>query len=251
MFYKMTYVNFILLLLGISIIGVRSEKGCVALDTVSFDKILSKFKAVLVKFDTVFPYGSKQEAYEAVCSASRVITELLVTEVSVKDYGDKENLDLAEKFGVKKNDYPVVKLFINGKEAYTFRPQKDEDWDEKNLKNFIRAKSGVYIGLDGCYEDFDNLALNFTVSTTKEERQKYLNKAQEILRSTNSLHKQKAGEVYVKYMKKFMEIGDKFINQEEKRIKTITEEAKIHITKRREFDHKINILNSFKIRDEL
>ncbi|XP_039295988.1 endoplasmic reticulum resident protein 29 [Nilaparvata lugens] len=247
----MIYFNCVLLLLGISAIGVHSEKGCIALDTVSFDKILSKFKAVLVKFDAVFPYGSKQEAYESVCSASRVITELLVTEVSVKDYGDKENLDLAQKFGVHKNDYPVVKLFINGQEAHTFRVKDDREFNEKNLKNFIRAKSGVYIGLDGCYEDFDNLALNFTVSTTKEEKQKYLEKAEFILRSTNSLHKQKAGEMYVKYMKKSLLEGDKFINQEENRIKTITEQGKIHITKRREFDHKINILNSFKIKDEL
>ncbi|NEU33270.1 hypothetical protein GN156_21495, partial [bacterium LRH843] len=136
---------------------------------------------------------------------------------------DKENLDLAQKFGVHKNDYPVVKLFINGQEAHTFRVKDDREFNEKNLKNFIRAKSGVYIGLDGCYEDFDNLALNFTVSTTKEEKQKYLEKAEFILRSTNSLHKQKAGEMYVKYMKKSLLEGDKFINQEENRIKTITE----------------------------
>jgi endoplasmic reticulum protein 29 len=36
-------------------------KGCIALDTLTFDKMLKRFRVSLVKFDVAFPYGDKQE----------------------------------------------------------------------------------------------------------------------------------------------------------------------------------------------
>lgn len=40
---------------------------------------------------------------------------ILVSEVAVKDYGDKENVNLAQKYNVVKEDYPVLLLFKDGK----------------------------------------------------------------------------------------------------------------------------------------
>jgi endoplasmic reticulum protein 29 len=45
------------------------------------------------------------------------IPELLVGEVGIKDYGEKENDDLAKRFNVAKDDFPVAVLFVYGKDG--------------------------------------------------------------------------------------------------------------------------------------
>ena len=41
--------------------GADNCKGCIALDTLTFDKVLKHFKVSIVKFDVAYPYGEKQE----------------------------------------------------------------------------------------------------------------------------------------------------------------------------------------------
>ena len=99
-------------------------KGCTPLDTASFDKLLSKFKVSVVKFDVAYPYGDKHEEYAKFSLAAAEVEDLFVGEVGIKDYGDKDNTDLAERFKVKKEDFPVVilfKVFDNGKIAEKHR----------------------------------------------------------------------------------------------------------------------------------
>ena len=77
-------------------------KGCTPLDNLSFDKLLSKFKVSIVKFDVAYPYGDKHEEFGKFSLAAAEVEDLFVGEVGIKDYGDKDNADLAERFGVKK-----------------------------------------------------------------------------------------------------------------------------------------------------
>ena len=94
------------------------------MDTASFDKLLSKFKVSVVKFDVAYPYGDKHEEYAKFSLAAAEVEDLFVGEVGIKDYGDKDNTDLAERFKVKKEDFPVVilfKVFDNGKIAEKHR----------------------------------------------------------------------------------------------------------------------------------
>ena len=69
-------------------------------------------KVSLVKFDVAYPYGDKHEEFAKFSKAAAEDENLFVAEVGIKDYGDKDNADLAERFNVKKEDYPVVILFI-------------------------------------------------------------------------------------------------------------------------------------------
>lgn len=88
-----------------------SCKGCVELDSLTFDKIIPKFDYSIVKFDISYPYGEKHEQFEEFSKAAAEVSDLLVGEVGVKDYGDKDNEDLAIRFNVKTDKFPVIKLF--------------------------------------------------------------------------------------------------------------------------------------------
>lgn len=64
-----------------------SCKGCVELDTLTFDKVVSSFDHAVVKFDISYPYGEKHEQFEEFSSAVGDVKNLLVAVVGVKDYG--------------------------------------------------------------------------------------------------------------------------------------------------------------------
>ena len=51
---------------GIWQVSATNCKGCTPLDVLSFDKIVDKFQASLVKFDVPFPYGDKQDVFAKV-----------------------------------------------------------------------------------------------------------------------------------------------------------------------------------------
>jgi len=144
-------------------------KGAVTLDSWTFDKMISKFKASLVKFDITYPYGEKEDEYGKVAESSRFSPDLLVSEVGVQDYGEKENADLAERFGVSKDDFPVIKLFVHGKsEPYTFTGNVKAD----EIKNFIKQYSHVRLVLDKCLPQFDELSERFMSSEKKKNKWK-------------------------------------------------------------------------------
>lgn len=88
--------------------------GCLELDELTFDKVLSKFSTVLVKFDIAYPYGEKHENF-AKFAADNTVNQpnFAVAVVGIKDYGDKENSNLGERFKIG-DKYPVIKLFRNG-----------------------------------------------------------------------------------------------------------------------------------------
>lgn len=99
---------------------------------------MSKFKATIVKFDIQYPYGDKQDEYGKLAQSLKGTDDVLVAEVGVQDYGDMENKDLADKFSVKKDDFPVVKLFLNGDLENPIQYPSDADFTADNLKQFVR-----------------------------------------------------------------------------------------------------------------
>ena len=129
-------------------------KGCTPLDMYSFDKLLSKFKVSIVKFDVAYPYGDKHEEFAKFSLAAAETDDIFVGEVGIKDYGDKDNTELAERFQVKKDDYPVVILFVRDEKSGKLTDFRfDDDFKSDNLKTFLRQKSGIYLPRPGCLEE--------------------------------------------------------------------------------------------------
>lgn len=134
-------------------------------------QIVPKFKAVVVKFDVAFPYGEKHDEFAKVAAATKDATDLLVAEVGVKDFGNKDNADLAKRFDVKKDDYPSVLLFVQGKtEPFKFITETDADFTSDNIKRFIKKKTDIYLGLPGCVEKLDKLAEEFKSASEKDRK---------------------------------------------------------------------------------
>ena len=82
-------------------------KGCTNLDSVTFDKISSKFDVSLIKFDNYHCYtgGPEYATYKQVALELSNINNLLVAEVQLKEGGGKKNDDLAERYDIPKDYY--------------------------------------------------------------------------------------------------------------------------------------------------
>jgi endoplasmic reticulum protein 29 len=103
--------------------------------------------------------------------------DILLAEVGVRDYEEKENQDLADRCGVKRDDFPALKLFLNVKVdnpiIYT-----DKDFKVDNIKNFLKQKSGIKILLESCLEELKKLLADAKAKAnalTKENEKKWAN----------------------------------------------------------------------------
>lgn len=236
-------------IIGSSVSIAEDCKGCVPLDSYSFDKVVSKFKAAVVKFDVAFPYGDKHEQFGKVAAATKDSQDLLVAEVGVKDFGNKDNADLAKRYNIKKGDFPVVLLFLQGEtEPLRFIAEEDADFTADNIKRFVKSKSAVYLGLPGCVEQLDRLAEEFKTSA-ESDRQEILNKAK-VFEKTLPEAQRAAAKVYVKTMERILERGDIFVQTEQTRLEGLLK-GKLSDEKKRTMEERRNILQSFTYRDEL
>ncbi|XP_014229298.1 endoplasmic reticulum resident protein 29 [Trichogramma pretiosum] len=224
-------------------------RACVQLNQYTFDKVVPKFKAAVVKFDVAFPYGEKHEEFSKVAITMKDQLDLLVAEVGVKDFGNKDNSELAQRYKVSKDDYPQLLLFVQGKaDPVRFVADKDADFTADNIKRFVRKKTGMYIGLPGCVEKLDRLAEEFRAGG-EQERREILNKAK-VFEETLPEDYRAAAKVYVKTMERILERGDVFVQTEQTRIEGLLK-GKLSKDKKRSMEEKRNILQSFTHRDEL
>lgn len=77
----------------------------------------------------------------------------------VSEYGDKENLDLAEKYHITKEQFPAYRLFLKGTTgepvAYT-----GETTNADAIKNFVTQQSGSCDILPAHYYSRDQSGLD-------------------------------------------------------------------------------------------
>lgn len=223
-------------------------QGSVSLNSGVFDKVIEKHKAVLVKFDETYPYGKKQDAFKVVAKTSLSQAELLVAEVQVADYGEKDNADLAERFGIKKEDFPAYRLFLKGKDKeIKFKGNAE---DEGEIKTFIMGETGLWMGRPGCLEEFDKLVDEFYAKNNKKED--VLKRTEAAKEQLNTEEEKASADMYIKTMKKILEKGDDFIKTEVERVEKL-KSGKVSEKKKAQLGDRLNVLSSFqfKLKDEL
>ena len=213
---------FIIFLSVLSTSSASNCPGCTPLDELSFDKIISKFPASLIKFDVAYPYGDDHEEFAKIAKEAAENSELFVGEVGIKDYSDRDNEKLGERFNINKDDFPVAILFIkNDKGGEADNIRFTGKFTAENLKKFIRKNSGIYLPLQGCIEGFDKLVDKLLIAD-KEEQKTVLKEAENLWDKTHGPKMSKRADVYVKIMRKIVETNADFIHKEMERVKKLT-----------------------------
>jgi len=249
----------VLVLLNASVSKSANCKGCTPLDELNFDKIIKRFDATLVKFDTAYAYGDKHEEFGKVAKDLAEIDSVLTAEVGIKDYGDKDNSALGEKYGVVKADYPVLFVFTKNKDTGEMEHHRftdNDDFKADTIKTFIRQKAGIYLPLPGCIEEFDNLATRLLTAENAGEKGKVMAEAEKTFLAIPAESSNKGkGDIYIKIMRKIVKEGNQFAETEMKRVKKVLKEGKIADNKKDAMEKRINVLRSFiqhdAVKDEL
>merc|ERR1719276_7240 len=243
-------------LLATDAVNALLVQGSLPLDSLTFEKIITKTKYTLVKFDTAYPFGDLHDEFKQVAKFAAQNPDLIVAEVNINEYGDQENQDLAKIYGIEKEDFPVYKLFRGSPNPEEALPFDGTVKKRTEVLSFLK-QNGVYVGLPTCIERFDELAAEFMNASTKEEKEQIQKKAQTAADKIEEKLEKYHAETYVKIMKKLIEKGEEYIAKEEERItkglndKSIKKEAKIGMKSRENILQSFKYLSPFKKHDEL
>jgi len=121
-------------------VGARATAmGAVKLDNYTFDKLIATpGLTVMVKVDKSYAYGEKEDAFKALCKLAYPVKDLLIAEIPVQEYGDKENEDVATRLGVKTDEFPAYFLFKGSVESVVKfvgfpnpASSKPKNWDDE------------------------------------------------------------------------------------------------------------------------
>ena len=204
-------------------------------------QVVAAHPAVIVKFDKQYPYGDKEDQFKRFAERSNSQKDLLVAEVTISEYGEKENEALRERFGVSKDDYPAYKLFLKGNVDNPVNYSGDSSADD--LTRFVKLEGGLWIGLPGCLQNLDKLAAEF-MAGDEDARKQSLDSARAIFEGLEDENDKKNAKVYIKIMEKILEKGDDYVSTETKRVGGLAE-GKVTSDKKEMFKTRINILSSF------
>eukprot|EP00062_Callorhinchus_milii_P016398 gi/632967639/ref/XP_007900088.1/ PREDICTED: endoplasmic reticulum resident protein 29 [Callorhinchus milii] len=221
--------------------AAQHTQGSVPLDTTTFPQVVPKHKYVLVKFDTQYPYGEKFDEFKKLAANCVSSPDLLVVEVGISDYGEKQNAELGEKYKVEKSEYPSYLLFVDGdmEKPVTYSGEIVSEALQRWLKS-----QGVWVGMPGCLREFDPLVVRLSTSSSEEERQSIMEEAKELAKGVQESER-KSAEQYLKIMGRVLTHGSQFVPDEMARIKKMLSESKMSSAKVSDLHKRLNILSSF------
>ena len=73
------------------------------------------------------------------------------------EYGDKDNSDLSERFGVKTEDFPAYFFWAKGSASSATPIKYSGEKKSDDFLRFIQEKADVWIGLPGQVKELDAL----------------------------------------------------------------------------------------------
>lgn len=235
-------LTFALFAASLSSIVEATANGALKLDNYTFQKVTTiPGWSLLVKFDQSYAYGEKEDEFKAVCKQAYPVSNFLVGEVPVQEYGDKENDGLREQFKLKKEDFPAYFLFNQANSAglrYSGSIKADQ------LVSWLR-RNGVKIAPIGTIEELDAVAKKFLKAGHSDE---HLAEAQKL--AEGQFSDDRKASIYVKIMQKIKEKGEAYVESEIKRVAKLAE-GKIAPEKKAELEEKLKVLNVFTEKDEL
>lgn len=216
-----------------------AARGVLSLDSLTFDKIIDGSRPVVVKFDKQYAYGDKEDAFKAFATEMAGST-LVVAEVGVQDYGDKENDDLREKYGVSAEDFPVFKIFTpSSSEPLTF---SGDVISTDELKLWAKKSAGVRVGLKGALPTYDDIAEMLMQGKIKAEEAVLKGKA--AMAGIKDETAKKTAELYTKMYTKVGKEGKVFVAKEAKRVERLLN-GSLSDAKKKMLQLRKNLLASF------
>ena len=232
-------------MLGIALLSTLAlgynERGIIKVDNTTFDRIVDGSRNVLVRFDKEYSYGDAADAWkDFAVTVGESSADLLSVDVPVGDYGDKDNSDISERYGVFADDFPKFFLFQKGTPS-TGKPVKFEGENHKEgLIRFVQEYSNVWIGLPGQVESLNTLASEFVKAS---EKAAVISKAEEAAGACNA-NDADAAKYYVKIMNKASASGD-FVSKETTRLQNMIDDASVKPAKKEQFKRRLNVLSAF------
>ena len=206
----------------------------------TFDRIIDGSKTVFARFDKEYSYGDEHDAWkDFAAKVGDSSADMLVADIGVSEYGDKDNSDLAERYSIKSDDFPQYRLWLKSKGSATEPEGYKGDKKSDAFLRFVQEKAGVWIGLPGQVKELDALAKKFSAGN----KDKVLKEAEAAAKKIDAKETDSA-KYYVKVMSKAIET-DGFVAKETGRLQKMIDDGSVKASKKEQFGRRLNILSSF------
>jgi len=227
------------LALCISSVAAYVDRGILKLDNTTFDRIIDGARNVIVRFDKEYSYGDEHDAWKDFAkTVGDSSADMLVCDVGVSEYGDKDNSDISARFSIGTDDFPQYRLWTKGKDS-TKEPIKfTGDKKSEELMKFIQTNAGVWVGLPGQVKELDALAKEFSGAKDKKA----------VIKKAEAVKVDDKDADSVKYYTKVMtkaSADSAFVSKEVTRLKKMMDDGSVKADKKAQFGRRLNMLSSF------
>jgi len=223
----------------ISSVAAYVDRGILKLDNTTFDRLIDGGRNVIVRFDKEYSYGDEHDAWkEFAKTVGESSADMLVGDVGVSEYGDKDNSDISERFKIGADDFPQFRLWTKGKDS-TKEPIKFTGGKKaEEFMKFIQSNAGVWVGLPGQVKELDLLAKEFA---SAKDKASVIAKAGKLKLDDKDAD---SGKYYAKVMTKAAKDAE-FVTKEVSRLKKMMDDGSVKADKKSQFGRRLNMLSSF------
>jgi len=227
------------LALLISSAAAYVDRGILKLDNTTFDRIIDGSRGVFVRFDKEYSYGDEHDAWKNFAkTVGDSSADILVADVGVSEYGDKDNSDISERYGIKSDDFPQYRLWNKGSASSADPTKFTGDKKSDAFLRFVQTEAGVWVGLPGQIKALDVIAKEFVKSSDKAAVVKQAEEAAKEEKDADS------AKYYVKVMTKAAG-DDAYLGKESARLQKMIDDGSVKAAKKEQFGRRLNVLSSF------